>query len=89
MEVIKLKEYWISEEKKVFQGWDFSYISKRKSEEPLPWNYNNIVKQYLKKGSTVGSCFKQLCILQSTVEKQGYIESEQHRFIIVSQKPNL
>ena len=53
MEYIKLKEYWLSEEKKMFQGWDFSYISKRKSEEPLPWNYDEIVHQYLNTNSTL------------------------------------
>lgn len=47
MEYMKLKEYWLSEEKKSFQGWDFSYISKRKTEETLPWNYDEMVRQYL------------------------------------------
>ena len=51
MEYIKLKEYWLSEEKKMFQGWDFSYIGERKSEEPLPWNYDNIVRKYLNTNS--------------------------------------
>ncbi|MGH4120369.1 methyltransferase domain-containing protein [Clostridium sp.] len=51
MEYIKLKEYWLSEEKKTFQGWDFSYISDRKSEESLPWNYDKIVQQYLNTNS--------------------------------------
>jgi len=46
MEYMKLKEYWLSEEEKSFQGWDFSYIDKRKSHEPLPWNYDKIVRQY-------------------------------------------
>lgn len=47
MEYMKLKEYWLLEEKRSFQGWDFSYIDKRKSEEPLPWDYDKIVRQYL------------------------------------------
>ncbi len=47
MEYTKLKEYWLSEEKKSFQGWNFSYIDKRKSDEPLLWNYDTIVQQYL------------------------------------------
>lgn len=51
MNYMKLKEYWMSEEEKSFKGWDFSYISKRKLEEPLPWNYDNIVRQYLKSNS--------------------------------------
>lgn len=45
---MELKEFWLSEEKKSFQGWDFSYINDRTSEEPLPWDYNRIVRQYLK-----------------------------------------
>ncbi len=49
----KLKEYWLSEEKKSFQGWDFSYIDKRKSTEPLPWNYDKIVREYLNTDSTL------------------------------------
>ncbi|HEY5561377.1 MAG TPA: class I SAM-dependent methyltransferase [Clostridiaceae bacterium] len=51
MEYMKLKEYWLSEEKKSFQGWNFSYIDKRKSQEPLPWDYGNIVHQHLKTNS--------------------------------------
>ncbi|NNU75779.1 hypothetical protein [Clostridium estertheticum] len=51
MEYIKLKEYWLSEEKKIFEGWDFSYIAERKSEEPLPWNYDKMVQQYLSANS--------------------------------------
>lgn len=43
-----LKEFWLSEEKKNFQGWDFSYINDRTAEEPLPWDYDRIVRQYLK-----------------------------------------
>lgn len=43
-----LKEFWLSEEKKSFQGWDFSYIKDRTEEEPLPWDYDKIVRQYLK-----------------------------------------
>ncbi len=47
MEYMKLKEYWLSEEKKIFKGWDFSYIGKRKFEESLPWNYDVMVHEYL------------------------------------------
>ncbi|SHI44513.1 class I SAM-dependent methyltransferase [Lutispora thermophila] len=42
-----LKELWLEEEKKSFQGWDFSYINDRTEEEPLPWDYDKIVRQYL------------------------------------------
>lgn len=48
MDYKELKKYWLAEEKKSFQGWDFSYISNRQSEEPLPWNYDKIVRQYLR-----------------------------------------
>ena len=53
MDLIKVKEYWLSEERKSFQGWDFSYIDKRKSEEPLPWSYDKLVLQYLKHDSSL------------------------------------
>lgn len=48
MEYVKLKEYWLSEEQHSFIGWDFSYIDKRTSGEPLPWSYDEIVRHYLK-----------------------------------------
>jgi len=53
MKYIKLKEDWLSEEKRSFQGWNFSYIEKRKTHEPLPWNYDKIVRQYLNTNSTL------------------------------------
>jgi len=37
---------------------------------------------------TVDNCFKQLCELQLLIEQQGFIESIEHRFIIVAKKPN-
>jgi SAM-dependent methyltransferase len=51
MEYMKLKEYWLSEEQHSFKGWDFSHLDKRTSEEPLPWNYDEIVRQYLNPNS--------------------------------------
>ena len=51
MDYMKLKEYWISEEEKSFQGWDFSYIGKRRSNEHLPWDYDKVVRQYLRSNS--------------------------------------
>lgn len=47
MEYMRLKEYWLSEEQQGFKGWDFSYLDNRVIEEPLPWNYDEIVRQYL------------------------------------------
>ena len=51
MDLNKLKEFWILEEKKSFHGWDFSYINDRKSQEPLPWDYDSVVHRYLKTSS--------------------------------------
>jgi SAM-dependent methyltransferase len=51
MDTKKLKEYWESEEKMIFKGWDFSYLDNRAIEEPLPWNYDRIVRQHLKNSS--------------------------------------
>jgi len=48
---MKLKEYWLSEEKKSFKGWDFSYIGKRKAEEALPWDYDVMIHEYLNTNS--------------------------------------
>ena len=51
MNKLELKKYWKSEEKIAhMRGWDFSYIKDRfKSyEDNLSWNYENIVKSYLK-----------------------------------------
>ena len=31
-----------------FEGWDFSYLNNRWDDESLPWDYNKIVKSYLK-----------------------------------------
>ncbi len=44
-----LKNYWQSEEDCAFiKGWDFSHISGRYAEEEnLPWDYKEIVRQYL------------------------------------------
>ncbi len=47
MNLNELKEYLKSEENKTFQGWDFSYIKDRSDSEPLPWDYKEIVLQYL------------------------------------------
>ena len=37
---------------------------------------------------SVDSCFQQLCLLQSIVKEQGFIESKEHRFVIVAKKTN-
>ena len=44
----ELKKIWKSEEKKAhITGWDFSYINGRYEEEDLPWNYEEIVRNFL------------------------------------------
>lgn len=42
-----LRERWKREERAVFHGWDFSHIDGRIENEPLPWNYKDIVLRYL------------------------------------------
>lgn len=38
-------------------------------------------------GFSVEGCFEVLCQLQQEIEQQGYIESKEHRFMLVLQKP--
>lgn len=45
----QLLEYLKKEETKAFSGWDFSYLDGRWDDEQLPWDYKQIVLQYLKK----------------------------------------
>lgn len=45
-----LRAYWQGEEGKAFIGWDFSHIADRSSEEPLPWDYDAMVRKYLSPG---------------------------------------
>lgn len=47
MDYSKLKELWKEEEKKGFEGWDFSYLKNRWVEEELPWDYRDILMEYL------------------------------------------
>ena len=42
------KELWLNEEKRVFAGWDFSYIEDRTSEQGLDWDYRGLVQSHLK-----------------------------------------
>ena len=55
MNQIELKEIWKKEEKIAhIHGWDFSHIYGRYEEEmDLPWNYEKIIKQYLKDTMTL------------------------------------
>lgn len=55
MNEILLKKAWIEEEKNAhIHGWDFSHIHGRYEEEnDLPWDYEKIVRQYLKTDSNI------------------------------------
>lgn len=44
MNKTELKNLWKQDENQSFKGWDFSYISKRHTEEELPWDYKEEVK---------------------------------------------
>lgn len=44
----ELKDIWKKDEEKSFQGWDFSYLNGRWEEEKLPWDYKDILKNYLR-----------------------------------------
>ncbi len=41
-------EQWYQVEEKSFIGWDFSYLKGRWKEGKLPWEYDEIVRRYLK-----------------------------------------
>ena len=43
-----LKELLLKEESYAFRGWDFSHLDGRWDNEELPWNYKQIVLNYLK-----------------------------------------
>ena len=44
----ELLNYLKEEASKTITGWDFSYLNGRWEEDDLPWNYETIVKEYLK-----------------------------------------
>lgn len=48
MKLLELKQKWKQAEAQAFSGWDFSYIAGQMISEPLPWDYRDIVIQYLK-----------------------------------------
>jgi hypothetical protein len=53
MDSDQLKKTWLSEEKMAFNGWDFSYIANRTSEELLQWDYKAIVLSYMNSTTTM------------------------------------
>ena len=44
-----LKQQWQAEEQAVFAGWDFSHLTGRWQEDPIKWDYAEIVRQHLHK----------------------------------------
>ncbi len=44
----KLKEQWLREEQHYFKGWNFSHLADGWEEEGLPWDYKELISQYLK-----------------------------------------
>ena len=51
MNANELKAKWLAEEDIAYiKGWDFSHIRGRYEEEALPWNYEAIIRQYLRPG---------------------------------------
>ncbi len=48
---LQLKQYLISQYEIKFSGWDFSYLDGKMEESPLPWNYRNIITEYMKTSS--------------------------------------
>ena len=48
-----LYEYFVSEYEKPFTGWDFSHVNGRLTEEPLPWDYESMVRALLPEARTL------------------------------------
>jgi len=49
MNIEKLKKQWLLDESATFEGWDFSYLKNRSESESTHWDYDTIVRRYLKK----------------------------------------
>jgi len=47
MNWIELRKQWLREEQHHFKGWDFSHLTGRWEEEGLPWDYQELISQYL------------------------------------------
>lgn len=45
--------FWKEEEKRPFSGWDFSYVRDRIQEDPLPWSYNELVRELMMQKTAV------------------------------------
>ena len=68
MNYSKLKEVWKKEEEAIFKGWDFSYLENRWDDEELPWNYEEILKKYLRSDYKLF-----ILIITHLLQKCGYL----------------
>ena len=39
--------FWLLEQQRSIEGWDFSHLNSRWESDPLPWNYTELIKNYL------------------------------------------
>ena len=39
--------FWLLEQQRSIEGWDFSHLNGRWESDPLPWNYTELIKNYL------------------------------------------
>lgn len=53
MRICENRDKWKVEENREFIGWDFTYLNNRMVEEPLPWSYEGIIRQYLRDNMTL------------------------------------
>ena len=42
-----LRKAWLAEEAASFEGWDFSRLTGRRTEDPLPWDYRGLLGAHL------------------------------------------
>lgn len=47
MDLIEMTNIWLKEERKGFEGWDFSHLEGRWETGTLPWDYKNVINKYL------------------------------------------
>ncbi|WP_206099724.1 hypothetical protein [Longirhabdus pacifica] len=58
-----LLKQWEEHEKITFSGWDFTHIKDSWENEPLPWDYKNIIETYL-------SCDMKLLDMSSSMRRK-------------------
>ncbi|CAM4374905.1 class I SAM-dependent methyltransferase [Paenibacillus tarimensis] len=47
------KKLWMIEEERIFEGWNFSFFEGRVDEDPLHWDYRDIVKRSISSDKTI------------------------------------